>query len=568
MTAAIDFLPTARPTPHDYQVAAIANTRAEIRAGARSVVLVAPTGSGKTTVACEIIDSAAQRRKNVLFIANREELVNQASARLAQYGIHHGIIKAGRRPSPGVRVQVASIQTLIRRELPPADLIIVDEAHISCSASIVNTLNQYPNATILGLTATPWRLDGKGLGDIYKAMVIVCQPRELIDRAKPMLLDPRVFAPSVPKFKGIAIRGGDYDQEAIQELMATKAAVDEIINTWQARAAHLQTVVFASGVEHSRMIQEAFRAIGVDAAHLDANTSGAERVRIITGLAKGTIHVVTNCGILIAGWDCPALGCVVLARPTQSLTLYLQMVGRGLRVAPGKLEALVLDHAGCTEMHGYATDDREWDLAGRTKKPGAAPVKTCPECYASLPSATLVCPVCGNVFEAPEVGEEEDDEPLDERELVEITPTLLRERAARIYDRVKAAGGDLYVQGRAIVYAGPPNVWHAANGDQLRLFLIKLIPPENVAEVLTGYDRWLMAHQVFGRDHTATEKQALYNALAERAVENKLKTGWMAHTYRRMTGGWPHHTIANASPLAQVIAAKKAQEKEEKEATA
>jgi superfamily II DNA or RNA helicase len=572
MTAAMDFLTdhngqpigrvTSRPIPHPYQITAIANARGLIRDGIRSVVLVAPCGAGKTTIAAEIIDSAFHRGKSVLFIANREELVNQASARLSQYGIHHGIIKAGRRPSPGNRVQVASIQTLIRRTLPPADLIFVDECHGAASESYAKVLGAYPKATILGLTATPWRLDGKGLGDVFDGMIVVCQPRELIDCPHPMLVEPRVFAPSVPKVKGIAIRGGDYDQVAIQELMATRAAVEEIINTWQARAAHLQTVVFASGVEHSRMIQEAFKAIGIPAEHLDANTAGHERTRIITGLANGTIQVVTNCGILIAGWDAPKMSCAILARPTQSLTLYLQQVGRVLRVAPGKSTAIVLDHAGCTEMHGYATDDREWTLAGRQTKPGGAPVKTCPKCYASLPSATQVCPVCGNVFAPPEAGEEEDDEPLDARELVEITPTLLRERAARIYDRVKAAGGDLYVQGRAIVYAGPPGVWRQENGDQLRLFLIKLIPPENVATTMTGNDRWLMDHQVFGREHTTAERQALYDALAARCIEHGLKSGWIAHKVRLITGKWPNHTVMNASPYAEAMARKKAKEKE------
>lgn len=498
-----------RPSPHDYQCSAIESTREHVCNGRRRVLVVAPTGAGKTTIAAEIIHGAVAKGRRVLFLAHREELIGQASARLDLYDIDHGIIKAKTdRAKPRAQVQVASIQTLVRREMPVADLVIIDEAHRSKAASYLKVLAAYPDATVLGLTATPWRLDGSGLGDLFEAMVVVCQPKYLIERDPAVLVPARVFAPDTPDTSSIRTSKGDFEQAALQALMATQASVGEIVRNWQRLAGARQTVVFASGVAHSLMIRDAFRAVGVMAEHLDGQTHPVERAHIVGQLASGTLQLVTNVEVLTEGWDCPPVSCAVLARPTQSLSLYLQMCGRVLRAAPGKADALLLDHAGNHERHGFATDDREWDLAGKKKKErGAAPVKTCLECYACVPSGCAVCPECGHTF--PVAERDENAKRTADRDLVEVQAGEERARFKR---------------------------------------------------TLESRDKWLAEFFVPGRPATMDEKQALYDELARRCLADRRKTGWVAHKFKLVFGVWPVGALRKACPLADDLAAKKEQE--------
>lgn len=494
--------------PYDYQLSAIRETRGHLVSGLQRVLVVAPTGAGKTTIAAEIVQGATAKARRVLFIAHRKELIDQASARLDRYDIDHGIIKAGtHRAKPRALVQVASIQTLVRRELPAVDLIIIDEAHRSKSKSYLQVLACYPQAVTLGLTATPWRLDGSGLGDLFQEMVVVCQPSYLIEREPAVLVQPRVFAPSAPDLKGVKVSKGDFEQGALQKLMATEASVEEIVTNWQRHAGDRLTVVFATGVNHSLMIRDAFRAVGISAEHVDGNTHPRERERILSQLAAGQVQVVTNCEVLTEGWDCPQVACAVLARPTKSLSLYLQMVGRVLRAHPGKDDAIILDHAGNHVEHGFATDDREWNLTGKTKMERAPSVKTCSACFACVPSNCAACPECGISF-AGDLGGEGGHKTQVTRELVEVLP-----------------------------------------GSHVQL-------PR-----LAAYDRWLEAYRVQGREATMEEKQALYDALAVRCLEKGHKSGWIYHKYKQVLGKGPAPRLGTASPLAAAIAALKSRER-------
>jgi superfamily II DNA or RNA helicase len=496
-----------RPIPHDYQTTAIEATRDHLRAGRPSVLIVAPTGAGKTTIAAEIIHAAMARGSDVLFLAHRSELITQASKRLDLYGIDHGIIMPGtKRAKPRAQVQVASVQTLARRdEVPPADLVIVDEAHRAKAASYRRILEAYgANTRVLGLTATPWRLDGSGLGDLFAEMVVVCQPRYLIERTPAVLVSPRVFAPVTPDLGGVKVDKGDFEQAAIQKLMATVASVDEIIRNWRRYADGRLTVAFAAGVAHSLMIRDAFRAAGVAAEHIDGTTHPMERERILADLAAGRVQVVCNADVLCEGWDCPQVSCAVLARPTQSLSLYLQQVGRVLRAAPGKDDAIVLDHAGNWSRFGMPTDDREWDLAGRKKREkNAAPVKTCPECFACVPAGCTVCPECQTPFVAESGGGGGKKEA--DRDLVEVT--------------------------------------HMARP--------KLEP------ITARGDRWLLAYRPEGREATMEEKQRLYDELARRCIEGNRKTGWIFHKFKLALGQQPAGQLRKRSPYGEEIGRRK-----------
>lgn len=394
----------------DYQVNAIELVRA--RAKDRPLLCL-PTGAGKTSVAAEIIRRATERGRRSIFLVHRRELVDQAVDRLAQFGVKAGRIVAGHPETLGRSVQVASIPTLIRREHWPADVVIVDECAHAVSASWKKCLDRYPPpALTIGLTATPIRLDGRGLGDLFGCIIEPVTTVELIERG--FLVNPTVFAPPID-LHDIKIRAGDYSLPELAEKM-TKL-VGSITGTWQQRAPGQSTVAFAVNIEHSQAIVAAFQELGVAAEHLDYAMPHKKRARILRDLRDGRLTMVSQVQLLSEGWDLPTLRCAILARPTKSLALYRQMVGRVMR-PPGPV--IVLDHAGNTHEHGLVTDRIEWSLDDAAKRPrSAAPaVRTCKECFAVIPPLAESCPACG----APLPVRDEADAPKVENpgELVEL----------------------------------------------------------------------------------------------------------------------------------------------------
>jgi DNA repair protein RadD len=386
----------------DYQQNDVLRLRAAMRAGHRAIVYVAATGSGKTTSASYMIGGAVSRGIPSIFVAHRKELVDQCSERLAQFGIRHGVIMADDpRADSGALVQVCSIQTLVRRKkLPPAGLIVADEAHHSVSDSWQRILRAYPEAKLIGLTATPCRLDGHGLRDLYSEMVVSLTPRELTERG--YLVPARVFAPSELDLKGVHRRGGDFQIDEIQELMDKPSVTGDIVESWfKLGGADRLTITYATGVTHSKHIVEKFIAAGVPAAHLDAGTPKPVRESLLLDLSHGRLRVLSNCGILTEGWDCPPVSHVILARPTDAVSLYLQMVGRALRPFAGKEYCVIQDHVNATRRHGFLTANREWSLDGHTRpggKRGDDPsVRTCKQCFAAYESILRKCPYCGAV---------------------------------------------------------------------------------------------------------------------------------------------------------------------------
>lgn len=372
------------PSLRPYQVHAINETRQRM-ARVRSVLINAPTGAGKTIIGCQIIRQAVEKRRRVLFLAHRRELIDQCAAKLDEAGVlHHGVILAGhaKARAPQAPVQVASIQTLIRRELPLADLVIIDEAHRSIAKSYQNLLANYPHAKVIGLTATPERLDGKGLADLFDDMVVVSTIPELISEG--FLVAPECYgAPGGgPDLSAVKKQRGDYHEGQLQTAMDTTELTGELLANWQRLAGDCKTIVFATGIEHSQHIVSRFQSAGVNAAHLDGSTPMVQRQQIIRDWRTGTLQVVSNVMVLTEGFDYPELECCVLARPTQSVAIYLQSVGRVMRPAPGKGKALVLDHAGCFNAHGLPFEHREWTLEGEAKRRARekVPPKVCRVC--------------------------------------------------------------------------------------------------------------------------------------------------------------------------------------------
>jgi DNA repair protein RadD len=393
---------------HPYQTGVLSRIGDAIASGQRRVLLVAPTGAGKTVIAAAIITDSVSEGRRVLFLDHRRELTKQASRKLHDFGVDHGIVQAGFPARPGERVQVGSIQTLHARavrsrsiELPPADLVVIDEAHHSRAATYQSLLAAYPNAVILGLTATPCRADGRGLGNLFQVLVECPSVAELIGGG--YLVGTRVYAPTRPDLTGVHVKHGDYVENELAARMNTAKLVGDVVEHWCRLGEHRLSVVFAVDVAHSVHLRNEFRAAGVLAEHLDGSTPVEERDRILAQLKSGTIEVVCNCMVLTEGWDQPSVSCLVLARPTKSLALYRQMVGRCLRPSPGKTEALVLDHAGATFEHGFVEDPIEWTLSEdqraenklhKARTGSRAPsLTTCPECSA-IRFEGQPCPVC------------------------------------------------------------------------------------------------------------------------------------------------------------------------------
>jgi DNA repair protein RadD len=396
------------PQLHAFQMDAISRIEGAIANGTRRILLVAPTGAGKTVIAAAIIRNAASQCQRVLFLDHRRELTKQASRKLHDLGVDHGIVQAGFPARPGERVQIASIQTLHARavrsrstELPQADVVAVDEAHHSRAATYQRLLASYPNAVIIGLTATPCRGDGRGLGNVFDVLIEAATVSDLIGTNH--LVPTKVFAPVRPDLTGVRVERGDYVEKQLAERMNTAKLVGDIIEHWHRLGERRRTVVFAVDVAHSVHIRDEFRRSNVLAEHIDGKTPVEERDAILAKLAADKIEIVTNCQVLTEGWDCPEVSCIVLARPTKSLGLYRQMVGRVLRPLPGKTDALILDHSGAVFQHGFVEDPIEWELrqdrraenkTHNTRGTHKAPaLTTCPECSA-VRFEGRPCPVC------------------------------------------------------------------------------------------------------------------------------------------------------------------------------
>lgn len=392
----------------DYQQSAIINLRDAFRRH-RGVCLVMPCGAGKTQTFVEV---ARISKFPVLILVHRKELIEQASARLGD--TPHGIIKAGYREAREHRIQLASVQTLSRRAKPPARLLILDEAHRCLADTWLRLLECYAPGTdlggpdgawILGCTATPYRLDGKGLGRVFGELVVGTTVRDLIEQG--LLVEPRVLAPPPPDLSGVRVVGGDFDLEQLEEPMSKLTG--DIVEHWKRHAFGRTTIVSATTIAHSRKIVQAFIDAGVAAEHIDGDTPEVDRSAALARLARRETLVLSQCAILTEGWDLPALEVAVLARPTASLCMHRQIVGRVMRACDGKNGALVLDHAGNHHRHGLVTEEVTLSLSDKVKRTGVAPLKTCPECFCVCSLQAEACPECGHVFEVQHREIREDD---------------------------------------------------------------------------------------------------------------------------------------------------------------
>ena len=384
-----------------YQVQAVSNLRVAFRQGHQAALLVMPTGAGKTVVFTEIARSATKLGKSVFILVHRRELVKQASDKLTKAGVTHGIIAAGFKPSKH-RVQVASVQTLAKRLLTvPAepDLIIIDEAHHAVAGSWDKILLHFKSARVVGVTATPSRLDGRGLGSHFSTLVSGPSVEQL---TKLGFLSPhRVFAPPViADLSSVKTRAGDYAKDQLSSAMDRPTITGDAISHYRRLADGLPAIAFCCSIAHAKSVCEAFDKAGYRAKLVTGNMPMEERDEAISGLADGRTQVLCSVDVVSEGTDVPAVSAAILLRPTQSEALYLQQVGRILRPQPGKI-AIVLDHVGSTLKHGFVDDLRNWSLNSKPKRKKndepAPSVRQCPMCFAAF-KPQPACPMCGHEF--------------------------------------------------------------------------------------------------------------------------------------------------------------------------
>lgn len=400
-----------------YQEKIVAEVRRKLKTK-RRVLIQLPTGGGKTAIAAFITSNTISRGGTAWFLCHRDFLVDQTAKTWAKVGIDHSFVAAGKWFNPWTPSHIAMVNTLRNRLAklllahPAPRVCVWDEAHHISAASWAAIMDMLPDTIHIGLSATPSRLDGKGLDAYFDDIVIGPSVDWLMthndggecERGAGYLSDYRMFAPSAPDMAGVHTRGNDYDKQEVDAAINKSVIVGDIVGHFKRygitdAGRYLRGVYFAHSVKRSMELADAFSMAGIKARHLDGDTSPWERKQAAVMFADGALDVLTNVDLFGEGYDLAAqaerdvtIELVGLCRPTQSVGLHLQQIGRVLRPKPEP--AIILDHAGNWLRHGLPDDDREWTLKGAEKKP-APELGKCDNCLAVVSSHAVVCKHCG-----------------------------------------------------------------------------------------------------------------------------------------------------------------------------
>lgn len=413
-----------------YQAEAVNAIRVSLRAG-QQPLYVLPTGGGKTVIFTHIATAAAERGTRVGILMHRQELVFQTARALGAFT--HGIIRAGARPHYDRLLQVASIQTLVNRTDRYAfDLLIIDEAH-HCTASMYKrVMDAYPNARVIGVTATPCRTDGTGLRTAGFTDIIQGPSTAELTRDG-WLVPVDVYAPGGIDVSGVHTARGDFKRGELSAVADKPTVTGCAVSEYRRVCPWAPAIAFCVSVAHAEHVAESFRAAGYHAASIDGKMPDHRRARLISDLGNGSLNVLCSCDLISEGVDVPVVVTGIMLRPTQSRALWIQQMGRCLRPAPGKRNAVILDHAGNVARHGLPTTRHEWKLDGdratkRKHDPDDIAVRICPSCLRAHEPAP-VCPFCEFVY------------PIRERKLNFVEGELVRiEAAAQAYEARREIG--------------------------------------------------------------------------------------------------------------------------------
>lgn len=446
-----------------YQQKTVDQIRAEFARGCQSVLLVKPTGSGKTVTFAHIAESAGAKGNKVLTIAHRKELIRQCSLALGNLSVGHRIVAPKEKiaeirrahvahlgesqVSDREHVAVASVQTLARRlewlqHFAPA-LLIVDEAHHATAGTWRRILDALPDTRVLGVTATPCRTDGTGLGEIFDTMVEGPSMADLVEWGN--LVPTRIFSvPLRASLDGVRKSKGDYKAEDMANVLDSKSVTGDAVEHYRKHANGAAAIVFCVNIKHAEHVAEAFQQAGFDFRVIHGGQDDSERDKLIYGLADGSVQGLVSVDVISEGTDIPIAEVAILLRATESEMLYLQQVGRVMRPAPGKDYGLILDHVGNVLRHGRPEAERAWTLQGKQQRakvgessePGFR-IQQCPECYIVHEPAE-VCPECGHVYPQQQALPSEREGELEELEETEHEKRVREERLQRMREQGKA----------------------------------------------------------------------------------------------------------------------------------
>lgn len=420
----------------DYQVALIKQVRNLLK-NHKSVLIQGSTGMGKTVLSSFMLKGLADQNKNGFFICHRRELIKQTDESFNEFGIDHAIISSGYKLDIQKPIQICSIGSLINRLqlLPKPDFIIWDECHHVASASWKKIFDYFPEAHHIGLTATPQRLDGRSLGKFFEIMVQAPSMRELINQE--YLSDFDMYAPFQPDLSQVETKKGDYDLESLDKIINKPSITGCAIEHYKKICNGKRAIVFCVSINHSKSIVQKFNNEGISAAHIDGSMTIKQRDELIESFRSGDLLILSNVDIVSEGFDLPAIEAAILLRPTQSLGLYLQQVGRALRIKAKKTRAIILDHAGNCLRHGMPDYEYKWNLNDtiKFKSDNANKIKICKSCFLSIPSGRLKC-TCGNEdfqFDKRQISEIEGHLILSNKFLSPFD--LMKERMYKLYEK-------------------------------------------------------------------------------------------------------------------------------------
>jgi DNA repair protein RadD len=463
---------TLRP----YQNEGVNAIRAAMR-DHRKVLFVLPTGAGKTITFSHITHASQIKQKRILIVVHRAEIVRQISLTLTQFGIKHGLIQPGRTPTSDT-VQVGMIQTVSRRldKLPAPDMIVIDEAHHAITGGYVALIEKFPAAKVLGVTATPERLDGRGLRAQFDILTQGPTTRWLIESG--FLADYDYYAPKVEiDLSGVKTRMGDYAAEALAEAVDKPRITGDVIKHYRAFLAGKSAIAFCVTVAHAEHVAADFRAAGIPAMSIDGSMSAGERQHRVEALKSGAIKILTSCDLISEGFDVPSIqGCIML-RPSKSMAMILQQWGRCLRLKPDGSRAIILDHVDNLGRFGTPKTDREWSLDSKKRNGESSGIKQCKSCF--------------KAFEPGEMESYQCDESDDEDCLFSIkTRTRNAADAAR---ELEIAAGELEAVSETPIWAGGIDILRAS-GSEYKALLDRADTMEKMRQIakLRGYHhRWV-----------------------------------------------------------------------------
>ena len=377
-----------------YQNDVVEQLRTAWREGYKAPCIVLPCGGGKSCILADMARRTTYNGKRVLFLVHRRELVEQIIGTFCRWGVDM-------RYCDVMMVQTA---TRRRKKLPHPDLIMTDENHHSLAVSYRNIYEQFPDVLRVGVTATPVRLNGDGLGDVNDKLIIGVSAKWLIDHQ--CLAPYDYYAPNVADLTGLHTKMGEYVTADIEKAMIKKAVFGDVISYYRKLADGKKAICYCASIKHSEAMAKTFCENGIPAAHIDGETPAVQRAQMIADFRSGKIRILCNVDLISEGFDVPDCECAILLRPTQSLTLYIQQSMRCMRYRTGK-RAVIIDHVGNYARFGLPDDDREWSLEKkeRKKRTEAEEIRTkmCPECFLAFEppnkvGVPIVCPHCGYAF--------------------------------------------------------------------------------------------------------------------------------------------------------------------------